>query len=90
MAVLIASEANRCGFWLWSQAMTVHHVSTLPTIDVTITGNGLTIWMWKQYGNGPNMCHEYTMPYARAILAALIPLSNGAREQAEHILRGEP
>jgi hypothetical protein len=77
---MIASEARRCG------------VDAGPCCD-----HGGNHWQFWARGegiivDGPEAhltMQARSMPQARIILSALLQLPNGAREQAERVLRGE-
>ncbi len=88
LAELIASEARRCGI----ESVVVPQMAGM----VRIENNTLVIYPSADNGGTMNVYPPYAihgrilaMPQARAILLALLQLPDGAREQAERVIRGE-
>lgn len=81
LAELIVSEGRRLGFCVpESHDQTFWHQLV---IEPRRRANKIEV---DTPEDGPHLC--FTLPEARAILATLLPLPDGAREQAEKVLRG--
>jgi hypothetical protein len=85
LAEMIVSEARR------GVVLRFLHVGATAEQTKWLSDNALTephVFLFHGRGKG-NDDLRFTMPQARTVLAALIALPDGAKDEAEKILRGE-
>jgi hypothetical protein len=91
LAEMIAAEAQRCGF---ADDDALGHTSNEWRATAKITRlcapDEIMIVLGRPNASFPEERPNYTkLPQARTVLAALIALPDGAKDEAEKILRGE-
>ena len=89
LAEMLATEGRRLGFNVCSDKT---HDDVRPYVDMFAIDGRVSIAasiMWQECFFG-DIAKEHELPQARAILLQWLQLPDGAREEAEKALRGEP
>lgn len=90
LAKLMVSEGRRLGWIAYGDGTHEPPAPVFPCIDITSYDAHIRVQVWRNCSDMLNdESGDLSMPRARRILAQWLALPDGAREQAERVLRGE-
>jgi hypothetical protein len=90
LAMLMASEAIRCGLKMSNQHEQEYWDQTTIDACCTLPGYAADSTYVEIRLEGEDEWNAYELKGARRILAVMVQIPDGAREQAKHVLRGAP
>lgn len=87
LAEMLATEARRCGYVIGHDPL-YGDAPDFEAVEEIMAGDGWMVW-FRHCPERPQLRRVCGLSQARAILLQCLQLPDGAREEAERILRGE-